>query len=372
MTKSKRKTRSDKFPLTLHATGQYCKKIRGKLYYFGCDKKKALERYLGQAALLHTGKPAKSSPTGNNLSLKTLCNLYLDHQESRAAIGETTLRNVHDLILLLRPFVKYVGVNRLASDISTYELQTYRQQLIRSGLAPRTINNHTSAVKAMYNWAAENEIIDTIPNLKAIKKTPESKTERPTFTAGQIRRLLECANDTMKAMVWLGLNCGFGCTDCSELCWKHLDLEHGRVSFPRPKTGVVRNLPLWEETVQSLKAIPRINERVFNTRRGNKWVYVKQERAKDGTTKLTSYDGISSEFSKLLKIAGIKTKKGVGFYTLRRTAATLAAKSGDPFAVQRLLGHADLKMATTYVQDVSEQTDRVINGFRKFIIQDDS
>jgi len=42
------------------------------------------------------------------------------------------------------------------------------------------------------------------------------------------------------------------------------------------------------------------------------------------------------------------------------TAATVAARSGDPFAVQRLLGHVDLKMATRYVQDVSEQTDRVI------------
>ena len=34
--------------------------------------------------------------------------------------------------------------------------------------------------------------------------------------------------------------------------------------------------------------------------------------------------------------------------------------------------HADLKMATTYVQDVSEQTDRVINNTRKLIIQDGS
>jgi hypothetical protein len=28
---SKRKARSDKFPLTLHKTGQFCKKIKGKL-----------------------------------------------------------------------------------------------------------------------------------------------------------------------------------------------------------------------------------------------------------------------------------------------------------------------------------------------------
>ncbi len=55
MTKSnsKRTTRSDKFPLTLHKTGQYCKKIKGKLYYFGTDKRAALNRYLEQAVYLH-------------------------------------------------------------------------------------------------------------------------------------------------------------------------------------------------------------------------------------------------------------------------------------------------------------------------------
>ena len=32
-----RRTHSDRFPLTLHKTGQYCKKIRGKLHYVGTD-----------------------------------------------------------------------------------------------------------------------------------------------------------------------------------------------------------------------------------------------------------------------------------------------------------------------------------------------
>jgi len=54
--KSKRKTRSDKFPLTLHKMGQFCKKIKGKLYYFGTDKQKALQQYLEQATYLHAGK----------------------------------------------------------------------------------------------------------------------------------------------------------------------------------------------------------------------------------------------------------------------------------------------------------------------------
>jgi integrase len=51
------------------------------------------------------------------------------------------------------------------------------------------------------------------------------------------------------------------------------------------------------------------------------------------------------------------------------SAATIAARSGDPFAVQRLLGHANLTMATRYVQDVSAQTDRVNENNRRYICQ---
>ncbi|MBA7649005.1 hypothetical protein ES703_56798 [subsurface metagenome] len=53
---SKRKTRSDKFPLTIHLTSQYCKKIKSELCYFGSDKKRALDFYLEQAAYLYAGK----------------------------------------------------------------------------------------------------------------------------------------------------------------------------------------------------------------------------------------------------------------------------------------------------------------------------
>ena len=96
-----------------------------------------------------------------------------------------------------------------------------------------------------------------------------------------------------------------------------------------------------------------------------------RSKGKDGAEKYLKDDAITKAFSKLLKKAGIETEKGVGFYTLRRTAATLAARSGDPFAVQSLLGHSDLKMATTYVQDVSEQTDRAINDMHKLVFPDE-
>ena len=89
----------------------------------------------------------------------------------------------------------------------------------------------------------------------------------------------------------------------------------------------------------------------------------------DGEREYISVNRITPTFSRLIKKVRIHAPKGTGFYALRRTAATMAARSGDPFAVQRLLGHTNLTMSTRYVQDVSIQTDRVIENSRQFLVQ---
>lgn len=161
----------------------------------------------------------------------------------------------------------------------------------------------------------------------------------------------------------------FGCTDCAKLKWKDLDLENGRVQLAGNKTGVPRNLPLWPETMKALETVPRSGQLIFYTAEGHPWVRTSLKTKNDGSRKYTTVNAIISMFSRLLKKANIHAPKGTGFYSLRRTAATLAARSGDPFAVQRLLGHVNLEMATRYVQDVSEQTDRVIENSRKYVLR---
>ena len=189
-----------------------------------------------------------------------------------------------------------------------------------------------------------------------------------TFNPQQIRKLLSTPDVKMKAMIWLGLNCGFGCTDCSRLQWKDLDFKNNRVKLARKKTGVGRNLPLWPETIHALKEVPTSGTLVFVASEGHPWIRTTVTTNDDGEPKYIYDNRITTKFSRLMKKVGIKAPKGTGFYTLRRTAATMAARSGDPFAVQRLLGHVDLTMATRYVQDVSEQTDRVIENSRRHLI----
>lgn len=41
----RKKSAKPKFPLWIHATGQWAKKIRGRYHYFGIDKDAALKEY---------------------------------------------------------------------------------------------------------------------------------------------------------------------------------------------------------------------------------------------------------------------------------------------------------------------------------------
>src|SRR6266536_2668477 len=126
----------------------------------------------------------------------------------------------------------------------------------------------------------------------------------------------------MKAILLLGINCGYGNNDVAGLPLSALDLDAGWVDFPRPKTGIPRRCPLWPETVAALREAlakrpaPKSPEHaglVFICRRGTPWCSVREA---DRT------DGVAVQAAKLLKELGINGRKGLGYYTLRHTHRT--------------------------------------------------
>lgn len=95
--------------------------------------------------------------------------------------------------------------------------------------------------------------------------------------ADEIRKLLDLAPVPVKAMILLGLNCGFGNHESATFRLNTLNLETGRMSFPRPKTGIERRCPRWPETIEVLKTTlaerptPKLEsatDKVFVTKRG--------------------------------------------------------------------------------------------------------
>jgi integrase len=305
----------------------------------------------------------------DKMTLRQLVDLYLQYQHARVLADSLAPRHYNEQTNSLNKLMAFLGRNCCTETISTLDLQNYKGKLQSHYASADRVNLNIGIMKAMFHWARRNDVLEHVPNIDAISKDKVVHKEMYTFSSEQINKLLSAAASEMKAMIWLGLDCGFGCTDCAKLQWSDLDFKLNRVKLARSKTGVHRNLPLWPETIQALKGLARSGPLVFYTSRGYPWIRTVIKTDERGEPKYRSVNRITPKFSRLLKKVGIHAPKGTGFYSLRRTAATLAARSGDPFAVQRLLGHVDLTMATRYVQDVSEQTDRVIQNSRKYVLR---
>jgi integrase len=189
------------------------------------------------------------------------------------------------------------------------------------------------------------------------------------FEADELRQIIHAAGVQLRAMILLGINCGFGNSDCATLPFTTLDIEGGWVDYARPKTGIRRRCPLWPETAEALREAiakrpkPRDsahNALLFITKRGLTW-------GKD-----TSDNPISKEMAKLLKKLGLY-RKGLGFYALRHTFETIGGDSRDQVAVDHIMGHSRDDMASVYRERISdERLKAVANHVRAWLFGESS
>jgi len=146
----KRKLRSDKFPLTLHPTGLYCKKIKGKIYYFGSNRTEALQKYLNKATILHGGSNDLQKPKSDNMTLQQLCDMYLSYQDSKLQANDLTVNYYNEQIRSLNRLMRFLGHKINVADISTMDLQNYKRMIQNSHLSVCRLNLHISIMKAMF------------------------------------------------------------------------------------------------------------------------------------------------------------------------------------------------------------------------------
>jgi integrase len=170
------------------------------------------------------------------------------------------------------------------------------------------------------------------------------------FEADELRQILDVASPGMKAMILLGINCGFGNSDIAKLSLKAVDPDKGWIDYPRPKTGVARRCPLWPETIGALKEWLAVRPTpkgeadpglLFVTKYGNAWDKGNGDRA------------ITHEMRKLLDSLGINGHRN--FYALRHTFETIAGESRDQVAVDAVMGHDNGSMAGLYRERISDE-----------------
>ncbi|HEY1602283.1 MAG TPA: tyrosine-type recombinase/integrase [Pirellulales bacterium] len=363
------------FPLFAHATKRWAKKIRGKLHYFGAwdNPDAALDKYLREKDDLHAGR--KPRQTADSLTVDALANLFLTNKRHLVDTGEIKARTFAEYLKTCEVVVERFGRGRIVVDLQPDDFESLRKALARVN-GPVRLGNEIQRVRGMFKYAFEQGLIERPIRYGQAFQKPSRRIVRQArvdagpklFAADDIRRIIATASAPLKAMVLLGINCGFGNTDVAALPHSAVELEHGWVNFPRPKTAIQRRAPLWSETVEALRTA--IAERpahgcdddaklVFITKHGNRWVrfnYVDGNKEAAIKAKAVHIDAVGLEVKKVLTSLNLN-RLGLGFYALRHTFQTIGEGAHDPAAVQFIMGHAPANsdMADVYREAMGDE-----------------
>ena len=191
------------------------------------------------------------------------------------------------------------------------------------------------------------------PHIRKEKQTKPAKI----FTVDELATIYKAANQQMRCFMLLAMNGGLGPGDLGQLESKHI--QNGWIRFPRPKTQVDREFPLWAETAKAIEDVKQTeydSELVFVTKYGQSWY-------KDAAD-----SPITKEFAKLLKDCELHVMDR-GFYALRHTFRTVADGCRDRVAIDRIMGHSDDSMGANYREWIEpERLQAVVDHVRKWAL----
>jgi integrase len=326
---------------------------------------------------LHAGR--KPRPDAGAATVKDLANEFLLAKLGLVRAGELSPRTWADYKQVCDLVVSSFGRSRLAADVGPDDFAGLRNKMAKTW-GPHRLGKAIQFTRCLFKHAYEAGLIDRPSRFGPGFKRPSKKTLRlqrakqgpKLFTAEEIRRLLDAAGVQLRAMVLLGINAGFGNSDCGNLPRSAVNLEAGWIDYPRPKTGIARRCPLWPETVQAIRDAlaarpePKKAEHaglLFLTKHGGSWFKRGHEKT-DGT----GYEGgeespIKNETARLLRRLGISGRKGVGFYTLRHTFRTVADEAKDQPAADHIMGHEVAHMSSVYREGISDERLRAVAEF---------
>ena len=358
---------------------QWMKVIRGRNYYFGPwnDPQGALEYYLRVKDDLLAGREPR--PEGDGLTVKILANRFLGSKRHRVETDELSEQAFHDYKVAAGELLNAFGPNTPVSVLRPGDFARLRTHLSKSR-GPVTLKNWIIRIRSIFKFAHDERLIPepmhygqsfSIPSAKTLRKARNAKPPR-LFEADQLRQVLNRfdrkVSRNLRAMTLLGINCGFGITDCALLTFDRLDLDRGWHDFPRPKTGVLRAASLWPETVEALRQAIEMRREPVNPEDANK-VFISRKGNCYIGKKLNDKNGVSQRFGENLKAMGIK-REGLNFGALRHTLQTVGEGARDKVALQYMMGHApDSKdMSAVYREAVfEERVVAVSNYVRKWL-----
>lgn len=281
---------------------------------------------------------------------------FMNYKETEG-LTRTTL---NDYYLHYEYFMDFTNGDLSHEEITLELFREYIGFMLHDkGLSPMTVNVRIRTIRAFIRHCyLEGWIPSPIHERFKPVKTQEDTLE--SFTPSEVKALITAIDDTTfkgfrdLVMVYILLDTMVRCSELMKMKRENVDLHAGTIQLEahETKTKRARIVPLSSKTLKLLK---EYMEETADFHTDVLFVTYEGQPMADNT--------IRCNLREWGTIANIRHKR-VSPHTFRHTGALFyILNGGDPFSLQKILGHTDMSMVRKYIQMTNTDVKRQHNNF---------
>lgn len=212
-------------------------------------------------------------------------------------------------------------------ELRTAEVKQYASSRGKQAVGAATVTRDVAVLRAMHNYCVDVLELE-LPRIAWGRTMPRPEPkERAQYTVEQARRLVDCAEPDLADVILFAALTGFRRHEIEKAVWPDVRFDVGRITV-KGKGRKTATVPLAAPVLDMLKRRATVGD-VLN---GGRIFDMKNFRRRWAATRAKA--GLSDFV----------------FHELRHTTASWLADGGvDPFTIQEIMRHSDVKTTMGYV-----------------------
>jgi integrase/recombinase XerD len=302
------------------------------------------------------GSSNRTKKVIDDLTLFEMFDRFMSFKKTEALASRT----LADYYTNFEYFKEFIGEDLTVDEITTDLFRDFIGYMLHEReLSPVTANVRIRTLRAFIRFCFTEGYISTpIHDKFKPVKTPEDTLE--SFSPTDIKKLLSIIDDELytgfrdKVIIFILLDTLVRISELVAIKRCNVDLKGGFIQLEADatKNRKARTVPLSTKTIKLLAE------------------YVKETEDFEAEHLFLTYDGHQINPSTIrisLRDYGVKagiTNKRVSPHTFRHTGALFyVMNGGDPFSLQKILGHSHMNMVRKYIQMTDTDVRRQHNAF---------
>src|SRR5690606_6391660 len=165
--------------------------------------------------------PIPSRSVSGGVTIAELCEQFLYSKRVQMDAGELGQISYGRYVATTERLGRHFGEDTPIEALTPLDFTRLRASLPATW-GPKVLGSEIQSCRSIFKYAYEAALIDSQvrfgPNFRKPKAIVFRRIRREKglmmFEAAEIRQMLDAATPTLRAMIMLGVNCGFGNSDC--------------------------------------------------------------------------------------------------------------------------------------------------------------